>query len=89
MTKKQIMKDYFIENVDFSSLKESYNDSWLLNKPFSWLYQNGIVGAHFFKHTKQAMQVAGYVYPDNDRNHETAHAVTIEILNDMQHYLRS
>ena len=89
MSKKQAIRRYLLDNVDLYALKRDYQASWLIKKPFDWLYINGIVSAHF-NHTimSKAIEYAGYKFPRSDRTWLTAIDVRNEIIEENYYFLR-
>lgn len=87
--KKEFVKIYLLNHVDMWALKEDYKESWLIDKPFSWLHDNGIVFKHFYKHAKKAVELAGYKYPSSNRTLLTVLDVQKEIINNHRYFLTS
>ena len=89
MSKKQMIRRYLLDNVDLFALKRDYHDSWLIKKPFNWLYNSGIVSTHFnYTLMKKAIEYAGYKYPDSDRTWLTAIEARNEIIEENYYFLR-
>ena len=81
--KKKFVKDYLSTRVDFDGLKKEYSVSWLSNKPKSWLYGNGIISKYFtFNLLKEAIEKAGYKYPESDRTWFIILDIQEELLNE-------
>ena len=86
--KKKFVKDYLSTRVDFASLKKEYSSSWLASKPTSWLYGNGIISKYFtFNLLKEAIEKAGYKYPESDRTWLTILEIQEELLNEYVLYI--
>lgn len=79
--KKEFVKSYLYNRVNFKSLKSEYENSWLVNKPKSWFYGNGIVSKHF-NHSlvSEAIEKAGYKYPNSDRTWLTIIEIQKELI---------
>lgn len=83
VNKKKIAKEYLRTRVDFEALKKEYKNSWLINKPHTWLYGNGIVSMYFtHKLITEAIEKAGYKYPESDRTWATILDIQRELLNE-------
>lgn len=80
MTKKEIMKRYLAERVDFEGLRNDVKNSWLKDRPKSEIPYNGITGKYFYKLGEEAIKVAGYKFPDSDRTYLTLFEVTKELI---------
>lgn len=82
MTKKEIMKRYLAERVDFDGLRNDVKNSWLKDRPKSEIPYNGITGKYFGKFDEEAIKAAGYKFPDSDRTYLTLFDVTKELIHE-------
>lgn len=80
MTKKEIMKKYLAERVDFEGLRNDVKNSWLKDRSKSEIPYNGITGKYFDKLSEEAIKVAGYKFPDSDRTCLTLFEVTRDLI---------
>ena len=81
--KKEFTKEYLASRVDFLALNKEYKNSWLVSKPNSWLYGNGIVSKYFnYKLLKEAIGKAGYKYPESERTWNTILDIQKELINE-------
>lgn len=88
MSKKQVAKQYIIDNTDWESLKKAYQNSWLVEKPFNWLLDNGIVVAHTPK-IKDVIAVAGYKHTESDSTWERVIELRREVIQERAFYLKN
>ena len=84
MTKKKLLKNYLLDNVDVSELQRSYDASWLKGSEYSrTLAYNGMTAAVFsYSVLCEAIKFAGYVHEKSDRTWSTANDVVTEIVNE-------
>lgn len=84
MTKKKLLKNYLLDNVDISELQRNYNASWLKGSEFSrTLAYNGMTSAVFSYDIKcKAIKFAGYVHEKSDRTWSTVNDVVSEIVSE-------
>lgn len=82
MKKKQIAKNYIEERVNFKELKDKINnDPWLKKQSVGLLACNGLVINYFdYNLTVEAIAIAGYKHPRNDRTWDTMHDIRVELL---------
>nr|DAI05835.1 MAG TPA: hypothetical protein [Herelleviridae sp.] len=80
MTKKEIMKRYLNEKVDFAGFRKEVKNSWLKDRPKSELVYNGLTHKYFYKLSEEAIKLAGYKFPDSDRTYQTVSKVTEELI---------
>lgn len=83
MTKKALLKEYLKSRVDFKGLYNDWAGSWLINKPKSWLYCNGIVSEYFtYSLMCEAIKYANYAHPKSNKTWSTAGTVTRELIDE-------
>lgn len=84
MTKKKLLKNYLLDNVDISELQRSYNASWLKGSEYSrTLAYNGMTSAVFsYSVLCEAIKFAGYVHEKSDRTWSTVNDVVSEIVSE-------
>lgn len=88
--KKSKLKQYLKNNCDLQTLKYEYQSSWLVNKPFEWLFCNGLISKAFsYDLQKQAINYAEYKHKDSDRTWSTVNDCIKEILKENRIYLTS
>lgn len=84
MTKKKLIKNYLIDNVDISELQRSYDASWLKDSEYSrTLAYNGMTSAVFtYSVLCEAIKFSGYVHDKSDRTWSTVNDVVSEIVSE-------
>lgn len=84
MTKKNLLKNYLIDNVDITELQRSYDASWMKGSEYNRsLAYNGMTSAVFtYSILCGAIKYAGYVHDKSERTWSTANDVVKEIVNE-------
>lgn len=68
MSKKNIMKNFLKESINFEALQNEKNNSWLKNRSAQEFSYNGIVANYFsYDLMCKAVKKANYKYPNSDR----------------------
>lgn len=83
MNKKAQVKNYLRDNVDFAGFKADVKNSWLANRPISELRYNGVTSKYFYEKSKEAVNLAGYKYPESDRTWLTVDGVIAELITEI------
>ena len=81
MTKKSVVKKYLKNKIDFQNLKTEWQNSWLKDKPKSWLLSNGLA-SKYCNHDlmAQAIEQAEYKNKHSDRTWQTVEDVRNELI---------
>lgn len=83
MTKKNELKKYLSERVNFNGLYDEWQDSWLVDKPKEWLYSNGLVQKYFnYDLIMKGLEEVGYKYPSSDRTWKTIIDIRKELIDE-------
>lgn len=79
-SKKDKMRKYLEENIDFDGIQKAKDKSWFKNESIRSHTGNGIIFDKVYKHQKNAIEFVGYNNPTSDKTWNTVIDVTRELI---------